>query len=185
MIKALIIVDVQNDFVEGGSLAVAGGKELAVKIATAFARGDFNHYNHIITTQDWHIDPQDHFSESPDFKDSWPVHCVAETRGAHIVEPLNKILQDRNISAEVKKGMYEAAYSGFEGFNENGDTLLEIVEQLGVTHVDVIGIAYDHCVAATAIDAAKAGLKTTVLKDYTVGIDSDRIAKITREVLPY
>lgn len=185
MTKALIIVDVQNDFVEGGSLAVAGGVDLANRLADHLAK---NHgdYDLIVATQDWHIDPAGHFSETPDFVDTWPVHCVAETTGAKIVtslaESIGELVINENIDfVRVVKGQYTAAYSGFEG-HEFGDnqyaTLEKLLNEVGVTDVFVTGIATDYCVKATAIDAANAGFNTTVLKDFTVGISAENVAEL-------
>lgn len=176
MKTALIIVDVQNDFVEGGSLAVAGGVDLANRLA-AHLEENHGKYDIIVTTQDWHIDPKGHFSETPDFVDTWPVHCVAEEFGSRIVAPLAErigelVVNDNIDYVRVVKGEYTAAYSGFEGYIVNGgDTLESDLTIAGVTDVDVVGIATDYCVKATALDAKKAGFNTTVLKDFAVGID--------------
>lgn len=170
MTKTLIIVDVQNDFVEGGSLAVAGGVKLAKKLAELIQNGSFSKYDHIATTQDWHIDPGAHFSETPDYVDSWPIHCVAETEGSKNVKELQEALMGK-VDIAVKKGMFTAAYSGFEGTLEDGGTLEEALKELNVTEVDIVGIATEHCVLSTAIDSQKLGFKTRVLKDLCVGID--------------
>lgn len=176
MKTALIIVDVQNDFVEGGSLAVAGGVDLANRLA-AHLKENHGKYDIIVTTQDWHIDPKGHFSETPDFVDTWPVHCVAEEFGSRIVAPLAErigelVVNDNIDYVRVVKGEYMAAYSGFEGYIVNGgDTIESDLTIAGVTDVDVVGIATDYCVKATALDAKKAGFNTTVLQDFAVGID--------------
>lgn len=178
MKKALIIVDIQNDFVEGGSLAVAGGTDLANRLA-AHLKDNHEKYDIIVTTQDWHIEPKGHFSETPDFVDTWPVHCVADEFGSRIVAPLAErigelVVNDNIDYVRVVKGEYTAAYSGFEGYVVNsGDALEEDLSIAGVTHVDVVGIATDYCVKATALDAKKAGFNTTVLKEFTVGINPD------------
>ncbi|MET3949811.1 isochorismatase family protein [Arthrobacter sp. UYEF36] len=110
MSRALIIVDVQNDFCEGGSLAVEGGAELAGAISE-YVDAHHGQFDHVVATQDWHIDPGAHFSDSPDFVDSWPKHCVAGTRGAE----LHPDLDTEYIQAYFRKGQFTAAYSGFEG----------------------------------------------------------------------
>jgi len=110
MSRALIIVDVQNDFCEGGSLAVEGGAELAGAISE-YVDAHHGQFDHVVATQDWHIDPGTHFSDDPDFVDSWPKHCVAGTRGAE----LHPDLDTEYIQAYFRKGQYTAAYSGFEG----------------------------------------------------------------------
>lgn len=110
MSRALIIVDVQNDFCEGGSLAVEGGAALAGAISE-YVDAHHGQFDHVVATQDWHIDPGAHFSDDPDFVDSWPRHCVAGTRGAE----LHPDLDTEYIQAYFRKGQYTAAYSGFEG----------------------------------------------------------------------
>lgn len=190
MTSALIIVDVQNDFVEGGSLSVEGGTSLAERLATHIQSGSFNNFDHIVTTQDWHIDPGSHFSDNPDFKDSWPVHCVADEKGSEIVSPLIKsLIEDaenggKGVSLAVKKGMFKASYSGFDGVSEDGEMLAESLRGLGVDKVTIVGIATEHCVKATALDAAKEGFMTTVWTDYCVGIDSDTIDHVLDNELP-
>lgn len=191
MANALIIVDVQNDFVEGGSLQVAGGVSLAERLATHIRNGSFDNFDHIVTTQDWHIDPGSHFSDTPDFKDSWPVHCVADEKGSELVKPFAEALVEKaettgqGVSVAVRKGMFEAAYSGFEGVSEDGETLADSLRGLDVDSVTIVGIATEHCVKATALDAVKEGFLTTVWTDYCVGLDSESIEKALDEDLPY
>lgn len=176
--RALLIVDVQGDFVEGGSLAVDGGRELAERIALDLLPADCA-YDLVVTTQDWHIDPGSHFSDDPDFVRSWPVHCVAGSAGAEILPAITDALkllsapQDR-----ILKGQYEDAYSGFMGTNSYGDSLAQVLNESDIDRVDVVGIASEHCVAATARDSAAEGFRTRVLKDYTVGIDQKRIEEV-------
>lgn len=166
--RALIVVDVQNDFCEGGSLAVAGGADVAGRISDLLS-GDHG-YDHVLATRDHHIDPGDHFSAAPDFVDSWPAHCVAGTPGADF----HPNLAVRPFDAVFDKGDYAAAYSGFEGFAD-GESLAEWLADHEVGEVDVCGIATDYCVKATAIDAAGAGLTTTVLLDLTAAVAPDRL----------
>ncbi|HEY3710283.1 MAG TPA: nicotinamidase [Amycolatopsis sp.] len=159
---ALIVVDVQNDFCEGGSLGLPGGAAAAEAISTRAAEGG---YSHVVATRDHHIDPGDHFSDTPDFNTSWPVHCVAGTPGASFHPALDVV----PIEAVFSKGEYTAAYSGFEGKSREGKTLEEWLRANEVTDVEVVGIATDFCVRATALDAAKAGFGVRVLLDLTVG----------------
>ncbi|WP_328603890.1 isochorismatase family protein [Amycolatopsis sp. NBC_00345] len=159
---ALIVVDVQNDFCEGGSLGLPGGAAAAEAISARAAEGG---YSHVVATRDHHIDPGDHFSDTPDFNTSWPVHCVAGTPGASFHPSLDVV----PIEAVFSKGEYTAAYSGFEGKSRDGKTLEEWLREHEVTDVDVVGIATDFCVRATALDAAKAGFGVRVLLDLTVG----------------
>jgi nicotinamidase/pyrazinamidase len=165
MSRALIIVDVQNDFCEGGSLAVAGGAAVAKGISLVLDKAG-DRWEHVVATKDWHIDPGSHFSETPDYVDSWPVHCVAGSSGSDFHPEL---VTDR-VEAVFHKGEYEAAYSGFEGHGEGGETLAGWLRGKGVTEVEVVGIATDHCVRATALDAAKEGFTTTVLLELTAGV---------------
>jgi len=160
---ALIVVDVQNDFCEGGSLPVAGGAEVAAAISAHLAASG---YDHVVATRDHHVDPGAHFSEEPDFVTSWPPHCRAGTAGASF----HPNLDVAPIEAVFSKGEHTAAYSGFEGTTPDGRTLAEWLRDHGVDTVEVAGIATDHCVRATALDAAREGFATTVLLDLTAGV---------------
>ncbi len=197
MAKALIIVDVQNDFCEGGSLAVAGGANLATEISELLEQS--HDLDFIVATQDWHIDPGTHFSENPDYVKSWPVHCVAGTKGAW----LHRNLDTEDIDAYFRKGKFDAAYSGFDGLlapedevavgereahesaDEDGETPLSLDDWLRENDVDdvvIVGIATEHCVRATALDAVTAGYNTTVLRDYVAGIDDDAVEEALEEL---
>ena len=167
--RALVVVDVQNDFCEGGSLAVAGGAQVAAAIADYVALAD---YDVVVATQDWHVDPGEHWSETPDFSDSWPVHCRAESDGAAFHDGFATVV-DR-LDAIFRKGRYAAAYSGFEGSFAGGDeSLASWLRDGGVGSVDVVGIATDHCVRATALDAVREGFATRVLLGMTAGVAAD------------
>ncbi|HEX7746110.1 MAG TPA: isochorismatase family protein [Micromonosporaceae bacterium] len=165
MTRALIIVDVQKDFCEGGSLAVAGGSAVAADISRTVA-AEPDRWDHVVATQDYHVDPGAHFGDPPDFVDSWPRHCVVGTSGAQFHPDL---VTDR-IEAIFRKGQYAAAYSGCEGRSEDGEGLVEWLRRHDVDEVDVVGIATDHCVRATALDTAREGFATTVLLDLTAGV---------------
>jgi nicotinamidase/pyrazinamidase len=165
MTRALILVDVQKDFCEGGSLAVAGGAGVASEISAALA-ADARAWDHVVATRDHHIDPGPHFAAEPDYVDSWPAHCVVGTEGVE----LHPQLATGRIEAIFDKGEYAAAYSGFEGSEPGGSSLADWLRARNVTEVDVVGIATDHCVRATALDAAAAGFTTTVLLDLTAGV---------------
>lgn len=186
MTNALIIVDVQNDFIEGGSLAVAGGEQVALTLAN-YIREHGDNYDYIVTTQDWHIMPGDHWSSQPDYVDSWPIHCEANTTGAEIRHELGIALQDylvRHSEAneefslvQIVKGEYEAAYSGFEGRNyADGSTLEDTLRKLEVTDLDIVGLATDHCVRMTALDGLAAQFNVTLITDYIAGVNADRSA---------
>ncbi len=166
--RALLVVDVQPTFCEGGALPVAGGNDVAEAIARyAAARRD--RYDLVVTTQDWHIEPGAHFSDEPDFVDSWPPHGVAGTAEAELHPALSELGPD----ASVRKGQYAAAYSGFEGVDGQGRPLAAILREEQVTDVDVVGIAESHCVRATALDAQAQGLRTRVLTDLTVPVSPE------------
>lgn len=174
--RALIIVDVQNDFCEGGSLAVTGGADVARAITDLLAKP--HDYAHVVATKDFHIDPGEHFSEDPDYAASWPRHCVAGTSGADF----HPEFEPAAVEAVFMKGHYSAAYSGFEGTDEAGTTLADWLRQRGVDEVDIVGIATDYCVRATAADAAEAGFSTRVLLDLTAGVGADSTAKAVEDL---
>jgi len=162
MTRALVIVDVQNDFCEGGSLAVAGGTAVAQAISAHVPRGG---YAHVVATRDHHVDPGAHFAAEPDFLDTWPAHCVVGTSGVELHPDLDR----RPVEAVFDKGEYAAAYSGFEG-SYDGQGLADWLRAHDVDAVDVVGIATDHCVRATALDAVGAGFATRVLLELTAGV---------------
>jgi nicotinamidase/pyrazinamidase len=164
-----VIVDVQNDFCEGGSLPVSGGAGVARAITGYLAGPDRGAYSCIVATQDYHIDPGRHFSDHPDFVGTWPPHCVAGTQGADF----HPALDTSHIEAVFRKGAHAAAYSGFEGANADGVPLGAWLREHGVTSVDVAGLATDHCVRATATDAAAAGYETRVLLGLSAGVAAD------------
>lgn len=171
MTRALIVVDVQNDFCEGGSLAVKGGANVAFRIGELLhkwqeADPDDKSFEFVVATRDHHIDPGDHFSKHPDFVRSWPPHCVVGTDGVSF----HPNLDPQPFDAIFDKGEHAAAYSGFEGKSHDGQQLADWLREKGVTEVDVCGIATDHCVRATALDATRAGFSTTVLTDLTAGV---------------
>lgn len=168
MRSAVIVVDVQNDFCEGGSLAVPGGAAVARAVSRRLEAGG---YDHAVATRDRHLDPGAHFSATPDYADSWPVHCVVGTPGAE----LHPELRTGPIEAVFDKGRYAAAYSGFEATSD-GIGLTAWLRSRGVDTVEIVGIATDHCVRATALDAAAAGFATTVRLDLTAGVAAGTVA---------
>ncbi|KGJ00904.1 nicotinamidase [Rothia aeria] len=197
MAKALIIVDVQNDFCAGGALATDRGAKVAALISE-YVEDNHHRYEAVVATQDWHIDPGAHFSDTPDFVDSWPVHCVANTEGAEI----HPNLDTDYIEAYFRKGRYEAAYSGFEGLqapeesvmtgeHEPGATLddegpktplADWLDKHEIQDVDIVGIATDYCVLATAKDAVDAGYETRVLIDLTAPVHEDKLDEVIAEM---
>ncbi|MFE5286619.1 nicotinamidase [Nocardia sp. NPDC056611] len=170
MSRALIVVDVQNDFCEGGSLAVSGGAAVAERITEYLGVSD---YTAIVATRDFHIDPGAHFSAQPDYVDTWPPHCRVGTPGADF----HPALDTTAIQEIFSKGAYTAAYSGFEGTATDGDTALDAwLRDRGIDAVDVCGIATDHCVRATALDARAAGFETRVLLGLTAAVSPGTLA---------
>ncbi|MEU5509379.1 nicotinamidase [Streptomyces fungicidicus] len=169
MRRALIVVDVQNDFCEGGSLAVAGGADVAAAITELIGQAPAG-YRHVVATRDHHVAPGGHFADNPDFVRSWPAHCVAGTEGVGFHPNFAPAVTSGSVDAVFSKGAYSAAYSGFEGADENGTPLAEWLREREVDEVDVVGIATDHCVRATALDAAKEGFRTRVLLGLTAGV---------------
>jgi nicotinamidase/pyrazinamidase len=168
-VKAIIVVDVQNDFCPGGSLAVARGAEVAAAISRRLAEGG---YDHAVATRDHHIDPGGHFAAAPDYADSWPPHCVVGTGGVE----LHPALDRSHLAAVFDKGEYAAAYSGFEG-SADGVSLASWLRSHRVDEVEVVGIATDYCVQATALDAAAYGFATTVRLDLTAGVATASTAR--------
>jgi nicotinamidase/pyrazinamidase len=169
MSRALFIIDVQNDFTEGGALGVDGGDAVAVGITSLLADSG-QRYEHVFASRDWHDGDNDnggHFaSGEPDFVESWPVHCVSGTPGAEY----DPGLETSSIDVHVRKGMGEPAYSIFDGVTDGGGTVTEALDALGVTDVDVVGIATDYCVRASALDALAAGRRVRVFTDLVAGV---------------
>jgi nicotinamidase/pyrazinamidase len=175
MSRALIVVDVQNDFCEGGSLPVAGGIAAAERIARYVEAGSGG-AEFVVATRDYHIDPGPHFAagpEGPDYVNTWPVHCVVGTPGAD----LHAAVAGLRFDAEFRKGEREAAYSGFQGATAQGTGLADWLRGHGVTDLDIVGIATDHCVRATALDAACEGFVARVLLDKTAAVAAETLAR--------
>ena len=182
MKRALIVVDVQNDFCEGGSMGVPGGARVASDISEVLrhwhARDDqAADYAHVVATKDHHVDPGDHWSDDPDFRDSWPVHCKVGTDG----EAFHPNLDPQPFDAIFLKGEHVAAYSGFEG-SADGVPLGDWLRRHEVTEVDVCGIATDYCVRATALDAVREGFATRLLPDLCAGVAADSAAAALQEM---
>jgi nicotinamidase/pyrazinamidase len=171
MKRALIVVDVQNDFCEGGSLAVEGGAAVAAAISRYLDRAAED-YDSVVATRDRHVDPGNHFAEAPDYVDTWPAHCVVGTAGAEF----HPDLDTTHVDDVFDKGAHAAAYSGFEGADADGEPLATYLRDRGVDAVDVVGIATDHCVRATALDASAAGFRTRVLTGLTAGVAPETTA---------
>jgi len=163
--RAFVVVDPQPDFFEGGALPVTGATRTVERIAQyLLAHGD--DYSMKIVTQDWHLDPGDHWSNDPNFVTSWPVHCAAGTSGAQI----HSSLANQSWDVVIRKGLHEGAYSGFDGVSEQGSTLADELTNAGVRSLVVVGFATDHCVRATALDARNLGFEVTVMLDLCAGV---------------
>jgi len=171
MKRALVVVDVQNDFCEGGALPVHGGAQVAHDIAEVLHHWtakdpEAPDYAHVVATKDHHVDPGAHWSRDPDYVDSWPVHCRVGTDG----EAFHPNLDPQPFDAIFLKGDHAAAYSGFEGRTTSGASLADWLRQHEVTHLDICGLATDHCVRATALDAVTHGFRTRVLARLCAGV---------------
>lgn len=174
MTGTLVVVDVQNDFCEGGSLAVDGGTAVASAVRDLVTRGE---YDVVIATADHHIDPGGHFSDEPDYVDSWPRHCVAGTPGVELKTPLEESMFDD----VFRKGQYDAGYSGFGGVGRAGAGLADWLRVRDIAAIDVCGIATDFCVRATALDGAREGFDVTVLRSLSAAVSADNLPGTLRE----
>ena len=173
MSKALFVIDVQNDFCEGGALACQGGAQVAASI-TNYLKGNESHYDTVIASRDWHTPNSPnggHFpvaGNEPDFVNTWPLHCIAGTPGAEYHPNLDASL----IDLHIKKGQDQHGYSIFEGETDSGEKFQDLLTRLGVTEVDVVGIATDYCVRASALDAKNSGLNVRVITSLTAGVSA-------------
>jgi nicotinamidase/pyrazinamidase len=172
MTKALFVVDVQNDFTEGGALGVEGGDAVAEAI-TDHLRARAGDYKLVVASRDWHSPDDDnggHFAVAaePDFVRTWPAHCVAGTPGAEYDPGFDTTA----VTHHVKKGQGVPAYSLFEGTTDDGRTVAELLNEHGILDVDVAGIATDYCVRASALDAIEHGRRVRILTDLVAGVAS-------------
>ncbi|WP_206447397.1 isochorismatase family protein [Agrococcus sp. KRD186] len=179
MTRGILIVDVQNDFTEGGALGTEGGAAAAAAITEHLRT---HAYALVVASRDWHDADGDnggHFaSGEPDYVDTWPVHCVASTQGAEYHAALDALA----IDVHIKKGQGEPAYSAFEGTTDEGETLAEVLEEQDIDELDVVGIATDYCVKASALDAALAGLKVRVIDGLTSAVSAETRATALDEL---
>lgn len=184
MTKALLVIDVQNDFCEGGALACEGGASAATKI-TNFLKTNKSNYDYVIASRDWHT-PGDsnagHFATAgsePDYVTTWPIHCVANTNGAEYHPNLDQSL----IDIHIKKGQNANGYSIFEGTDEAGEPYPELIKRLKLSHVDIVGIATDYCVRASALDSISNNLTTRVITSLTAGVSSASVENAIDEMV--
>ena len=183
MKRALIVVDVQNDFTEGGSLPVAGGAQVAHDIGRLLHHWvekspDSPAYDVVVASKDHHVDPGDHWAREPDYVETWPVHCKVGTDG----EAFHPNLDPQPFDAIFLKGEHQAAYSAFEGTTTDGAGLADWLREHEVEEVDVCGIATDHCVRATALDSASEGFTTRVLTALCAGVAEESTAAAITEL---
>jgi nicotinamidase/pyrazinamidase len=167
-VRALVIVDVQNDFCEGGSLEVEGGAATAAAISRYLA-AEGEGYPHVVASRDYHVDPGDHFSAQPDFSRSWPPHCVGHRHCSTV---------DTGGRDRVQQGPMPPTPSGTD---EAGQSLGTRLRERGKNSLDVTGIATDYCVRAT-LGAARQGFRTRVLLGLTAGVDPVTIADALDEM---
>ncbi len=180
MSRALFIVDVQNDFTERGALGVQGGDEVAARIS-GYLAAHADDYALVVASRDWHHGDDDnggHFSSTPDFVDTWPVHCVGGTYGADYDE----VFDTTRVTHHLKKGQGKPAYSLFEGVSDDGETAAQLLESHGIRDIDIVGIATDYCVRASTLDAVAAGRGVRVLTDMIAGVHPDSSAAALREI---
>ncbi len=171
MSKALFIVDVQNDFTERGALGVVGGDAVAARISQYLA-AHADEYEIIVASRDWHDADNDnggHFADEPDFVATWPVHCVGGTDGAEYDEAFDT----SRVTHHLKKGQGKPAYSLFEGVSDDGVTATELLNEHGILDIDIVGIATDYCVRASALDAVAAGRHVRVFTDLIAGVNAE------------
>ena len=170
MRNALLAVDIQSDFVVEGSLPVPDGLQVAAQVARHI-RHFKTEYDFIVASRDYHEDPQDHFSATPDYVNTWPPHCVIGTPGAAFVPPIQNLVREKLIHTVVSKGRHAAAYSAFEGVDARGHTLLEVLREHEIDHIDICGIATDYCVRATALDARKSAFQVRILVNLCAAVN--------------
>ena len=170
MRNALLVIDIQNDFVEGGALPVTGGRQVAAMVSRHI-RHFKQEYNFVVATRDYHEDPAGHFSDHPDFATTWPPHCVIGTPGAALCTPIFNLVREKFISVVVDKGQHTPAYSGFEAMDVRGHPLLDVLREARVDHMDICGLATDYCVRGTVLDARRLGYETVVLTDAIAAVE--------------
>ena len=173
MTRALFIIDVQNDFTEGGALGVVGGAAVAAGVTDLLARHR-DEYALIVASRDWHTPDHDnggHFAldAEPDFVDTWPPHSVAGTPGAEY----HPAFDTSEVHVHIRKGQGVPAYSIYEGTDDAGASISEVLTSHGITDIDVVGIATDYCVRSSVLDARQNGFGVRVLDGMHAGVAPD------------
>jgi nicotinamidase/pyrazinamidase len=181
MRNALLIVDVQADFVENGSLPVQGGVAVAAMIAR-HVRHFKNEYQFIVASRDYHENAPDHISDNPDYINTWPPHCMVGTPGAAFVPTIQNLVREKLIQLVVLKGRDRAAYSAFDGLDPRGHPLLEVLKEERIDHIDVCGIATDYCVRASALDARRNEFQVRVLVNLCAAVNEATGAQALEEM---
>ncbi len=181
MRNALVLVDIQNDFVEGGSLPVTGGRNVAAMVSRHI-RHFKTEYAFVVATRDYHEDPEGHFADNPDFVNTWPPHCVIGTPGAALCPPIANLVREHLVQAVVDKGRHTPAYSGFEAVDPRGHPLLDVLKENRVDHLDICGIATDYCVRATALDARKNDFQVRILLNLCAAVSPESGQKALEEM---
>lgn len=185
---ALIVVDVQNDFCEGGSLAVTGGNAVAEGLKD-YIYSYTEEYDTIIFTKDWHEPPPStnggHFAlppEEPDFVDTWPVHCVIGTPGADFHPAIQEAFENIYPAPVFSKGTGRPDYSGFQG-ESWGSSLNDYLESKDITELHVAGIAGDYCVRQTALDGVRHDYRVVLLDNLIASVNGpEATARVLKEV---
>src|ERR671924_2290062 len=181
MRNALLVVDVQADFVEGGTLGVNAGLTTAAMIAR-HVRHFKNEYDFIVASRDYHENAPDHISDHPDYVNTWPAHCMVGTPGAAFVPTIQNLVREKLIQDVVTKGRDKAAYSAFDGLDPRGHPLLEVLKEERIDHIDVCGIATDYCVRASALDAKKNEFQVRLLVNLCAAVNEETGQKALEEM---
>jgi nicotinamidase/pyrazinamidase len=170
MRNALLAVDLQADFVQGGSLPVPNGMQVCAMISRHI-RHFKTEYALVVASRDYHEDPAGHFSATPDFLTTWPPHCIIGTPGAAFVPPVANLVREKLIASVVSKGRHEPAYSAFEGLDNRGHPLVDVLKEARIDHVDICGIATDYCVRQSALDARKNAFQVRILVNLCAAVN--------------
>jgi nicotinamidase/pyrazinamidase len=162
MRNALLVVDLQNDFLEGGSIPVPGGTQVAAQVSRHI-RHFRSEYAFVVATRDVHEDPADHFSDKPDYITTWPKHGLIGSRGATLCTPIFNLVREKIIQVVVDKGRHAGAASAFEAQDVRGHMLVDVLREQRVDHIDICGLITEYCIRESALDARKHEFQVRVL----------------------